>query len=133
VLKSIKQLPMGDVDAAVILSRLPMYQDDDEVVLAAVQKFPKALDFASPRLRAKETVAKASAVADSRLQLMRSATKTNLKASSNVSSASTAASSVGTGSLGHDLNVSRDELTRHITQIRAEGVAEDWGSFREPV
>lgn len=126
VLKHIKALPIGDVDAAVILSRLPSYQDDDDIVLAAVSKFPKALDFASPRLRAQESLTKASVVAEGRLQLLRSVSKTNFKAGSNTSGASTAApSSMGQSSMG------QFESTVGLDDRRAlrEGLAEDWGSF----
>jgi hypothetical protein len=61
---------LGDVDAAVVLHAASVEKrDDEDIVLAAVGRFPKAIQFASKRLRANARVIQAVAEAEAALQL----------------------------------------------------------------
>lgn len=60
---------MGDVDAAVVLHAASAEKrDDEDIVLAAVARFPKAVNFVSERLRANSRVLHAIAAAEAALQ-----------------------------------------------------------------
>lgn len=60
---------MGDVDAAVVLHAASAEKrDDEDIVLAAVARFPKAVQFVSKRLRADARVLHAIAAAEAALQ-----------------------------------------------------------------
>lgn len=112
---------LGAVDAAVLLHSLPEAQrDDHDIVLAALQIFPKALDCASRRLRDNADLRKAFAAADNKLKLQRSSSALNLTATSASTSASLSVLS-GICASASSLSVG----------TRFEPAASEWGSFSE--
>lgn len=65
LLKLLDNMRLGDVDAAVVLHALSSEKRDDKrIVLAAVGRFPKALQFASQRLQANQEVIDTAASAE---------------------------------------------------------------------
>lgn len=62
-------MDLGNVDAAVVLHAMSAEKRDDaDIVLAAVGRFPKAIQFASKRLKADQEVMDTVAAADAALQ-----------------------------------------------------------------
>jgi hypothetical protein len=106
----------GDVDAAVVLHAASVdKRDDKEIVLAAVQRFPKALQFASKRLQASEELLDAAEAADPFKTLSARTLRTLCKSQPN-SQSSTFATTQASYSLSE-----------------TQSTAEEWGSFTKQV
>jgi hypothetical protein len=70
---TMERMDAGDVEAAVLLHKLSTTQrDDEDIVLAAVKKFPKALDLASQRLRQKSELLEAADEASGAIKVSKS-------------------------------------------------------------
>jgi hypothetical protein len=69
LLRLLEEMRLGDVDAAVVLHAISAEKrDDEEIALAAVGRFPKALQFVSERLRANQELVDTATAAEAFLK-----------------------------------------------------------------